>query len=243
MAGIYDDDGFFSAYSQMTRSENGLRGAGEWEDMKLLLPSISGSRILDLGCGFGWHASYFMQHGAASVKAIDCSERMLERARAINGCSGISYELGDIGKTWIEEEGYDLIFSSLAIHYVEDYPALIRKAYRGLCRGGCLLFSVEHPVFTAEGSEDWCYGEDGGIRHFPVDRYFEEGERTTSFLGFPVLKLHRTLTTYVGGLLEAGFRITGLKEPEVPEHLRDLEEMRNEWRRPMMLILRASRPE
>ena len=25
-----------------------------------------GAKILDLGCGFGWHASYFMQHGAES---------------------------------------------------------------------------------------------------------------------------------------------------------------------------------
>lgn len=81
----------------------------------------------------------------------------------------------------------------------------------------------------------------GRIRHFPLDNYFVEGKRETTFLGCKVGKYHRTLTSYVEPLLEGGFSLTGLKEPEVPSHLKDLEEMRNEWRRPMMLILKAEK--
>ena len=51
----YDDDRFFSQYAQMSRSVEGLKGAGEWHILQKMLPDFTGKRILDLGCGFGWH--------------------------------------------------------------------------------------------------------------------------------------------------------------------------------------------
>lgn len=239
MANMYDNADFFSAYSDMTRSKEGLRGAGEWECVKALLPPLSDISILDLGCGFGWHAKYFVGQGASSVLAVDMSEKMLCRAREINSDEKIEYRCGDMEDFEMESDSYDMVFSSLAIHYVKDYQRLVRKVYASLKKGGVFLFSVEHPVFTAEGSEDWCYDDSGEIRHFPVDRYFEEGERETNFIGFKVRKYHRTLTSYVSALLDTGFNISAIREPEVPEHLKDLEEMRNENRRPMMLVLKA----
>ncbi len=40
-----------------------------------------------------------------------------------------------------------------------------------------------------------------------LDRYFEEGERIATFLGEQVIKYHRTLTTYLQTLWQAGFAI------------------------------------
>ena len=54
----YDDPRFFEQYSQMTRSRQGLQGAGEWRELQKLLPDFSGKRVLDLGCGYGWHCRY-----------------------------------------------------------------------------------------------------------------------------------------------------------------------------------------
>ena len=51
----YDNDSFFEKYSRMTRSEKGLEGAGEWPALKRLLPDFRGKRVLDMGCGYGWH--------------------------------------------------------------------------------------------------------------------------------------------------------------------------------------------
>ena len=96
MANMYDNADFFSAYSDMTRSKEGLRGAGEWECVKSLLPPLSDISILDLGCGFGWHAKYFVGNGASSVLAVDMSEKMLCRAREINNDEKIEYRLDDI---------------------------------------------------------------------------------------------------------------------------------------------------
>lgn len=36
----YDDNIFFQKYSQMSRSQKGLAGAGEWETLKKMLPIL-----------------------------------------------------------------------------------------------------------------------------------------------------------------------------------------------------------
>ena len=77
----YDNQIFFDKYSQMERSKKGLAGAGEWHELEKLLPEFAGRRVLDLGCGYGWHCAYAAQKGAASVLGVDLSEKMLETAR------------------------------------------------------------------------------------------------------------------------------------------------------------------
>lgn len=59
------------------------------------------------------------------------------------------------------------------------------------------------------------------------------------FLGEPIIKYHRTLTSYVSSLLSSGFELINLIEPKPPVEMRELEEMKNEMRRPMMLLISA----
>ena len=80
----YDNSDFFSQYSQMSRSVEGLKGAGEWHVLQKMLPDFAGKRVLDLGCGFGWHCVYAIEHGATHVTGIDISKKMLEEARKRN---------------------------------------------------------------------------------------------------------------------------------------------------------------
>ena len=77
----YDNNRFFNQYSQMSRSIEGLKGAGEWHVLKKVLPDFTNKKVLDLGCGFGWHCIYATEHGAKFVTGIDISEKMLEEAR------------------------------------------------------------------------------------------------------------------------------------------------------------------
>ena len=100
------------------------------------------------------------------------------------------------------------------------------------------MFSVEHPVFTAYGNQDWYYDKHGKSIHWPVDRYFVEGKREAVFLGEKVTKYHRTLTTYINDLVNAGFRVIDLKEPQPTQAmLESIPGMQDELRRPMMLIV------
>ncbi|CAJ1192935.1 hypothetical protein CPR19088_GLDEOEPO_00425 [Companilactobacillus paralimentarius] len=80
---------------------------------------------------------------------------------------------------------------------------------------------------------------DGRIKDFPVDNYFYEGKRETDFLGETVVKYHKTLTTYLNGLLKNNFQITQVVEPMPPKNMMNLPGMKDEMRRPMMLIVSA----
>lgn len=133
-----------------------------------------------------------------------------------------------------------LRFISLALHYVKDFRSVCQKVAQILPAGGYFVFSVEHPVFTAAGPQDWCYDETGAKCHWPVDRYFSEGKRNAVFLGETITKYHHTLTTYFTALLSAGFQITAVEEPQpTADMLKNIEEMKDELRRPMMLLVSA----
>lgn len=237
----YDDEIFFQKYSEMLRSRKGLAGAGEWPALRQLLPDFSGRRVLDLGCGYGWHCKYASDHGAASVLGTDLSVKMLEQAREKNSGAGITYRQGDMEELEFPAGSFDLVLSSLAFHYVKDFGRLVQRIHRWLDPGGDFVFSVEHPVFTANGSQDWYYGSSGEILHFPVDNYYYEGVRDAVFLGEHVAKYHRTLTTYLDTLLLSGFSLQRVVEPQPPEEMLALPGMRDEMRRPMMLLVSAKK--
>ena len=112
----YDDVNFFSKYSEMTRSINGLKGAGEWHELKRMLPDFKGKRVLDLGCGFGWHCRYAVEQGAKHVVGIDISERMLSEARKKTESSLIEYVRKPIENIDYLPDTFDVVISSLAFH-------------------------------------------------------------------------------------------------------------------------------
>jgi hypothetical protein len=58
-------------------------------------------------------------------------------------------------------------------------------------------------------------------------------------LGYEVRKQHHTLTQILGGLLKVGFRLDAVEEAMPPEEWRD--QMPDEMRRPMMLLVRAGK--
>lgn len=235
----YDNELFFRKYSEMARSQKGLSGAGEWHELQKLLPDFSGKRVLDLGCGYGWHCKYAAEHGAAYVLGADISGRMLERAAELNSGKAIEYRQAAMEDLDFPAGSFDVVLSSLAFHYVENFAALVNSIHHWLKPGGEFIFSAEHPVFTAYGSQDWYYDADGNILHFPVDNYYIEGKRDAVFLGEHVTKYHRTLTSYLDTLLKNGFALQRIVEPQPPEEMMDIPGMQDELRRPMMLLVSA----
>lgn len=240
----YDDTEFFEKYSLMARSIGGLSAAGEWPALRAMLPDLRNKRMLDLGCGYGWHCLYAHDMGAQSVVGIDISEKMLERAREMTLDHAIEYKRFAIEDIDLPAERFDVVISSLALHYIEDFHAVCRKIHQSLAPGGHFVFSVEHPIFTSRPEQDWHSGPDGQRLHWPVDHYQQEGLRITAFLGSDVVKYHRTVAAYMNGLLDAGFGIARLAEPQpAQEMLLEDPFMQDETRRPMFLIISAVKME
>lgn len=236
----YDDSTFFEKYSNMERSKKGLEAAGEWHELKKMLPDFKGKRVLDLGCGFGWHCRFAVENGAKSAVGVDISQKMLNEASNKTESEHIRYICMPIEDIDFAGNSFDVVISSLALHYVQSFEDISAKVNKCLTSGGEFVFSVEHPIFTAQGKQDWYYDKQSNRLHWPVDQYFTEGSRKAGFLGEEVIKYHKTLTTYLNGLIQAGFEITGIVEPKPAEHLLySVPGMADELRRPMMLLISA----
>ena len=127
----YDDPTFFGKYSRMPRSKEGLAAAGEWHVLRRMLPPFEGKRVLDLGCGFGWHCRYAVEQGADSVVGVDLSERMLAEARAMTDSPAIQYLRMPIEAIDFPADSFDVAISSLAFHYIESFGGLCAKVNGG----------------------------------------------------------------------------------------------------------------
>jgi ubiquinone/menaquinone biosynthesis C-methylase UbiE len=206
-----------------------------------LLPELRGRAVLDLGCGFGWFCRWVREQGASRVLGIDVSEKMLARARATTEDAAITYARADMEQLQLPPESFDLVYSSLALHYVHDLDTLMAKVYRALVPGGSLVFSVEHPIFTAPAHPRWSVDE-AGRRTWPIDGYLDEGPRSTDWLAKGVIKQHRTLATYINRLLRLGFVLSHVEEwgPTV-EQIAGRPNLADEHQRPPFLLVAARR--
>lgn len=73
--------------------------------------------MLDLGCGYGWHCIYAAEHGAKQVIGIDISDRMLAVAQEKTHFEQVEYRCTAIEDAQFEENSFDVVLSSLALHY------------------------------------------------------------------------------------------------------------------------------
>jgi SAM-dependent methyltransferase len=229
---------FFASYEKLRRVAIGLNEVLEQPALRSMLPaSLEGMRILDLGCGFGDFARKPRREGARAVVGIDISLRMLECAIALTSDPAITYRHSSIEQFELEDDPFDVVGSSLALHYVEDYCGAVRRIARVFKAGGRLAFSVEHPMCTALPQQQWIKDAGGNPLYWPVDDYHVEGKRETRWFIDGVVKYHRTVETYVTTLISAGFSLHSLTEP-VPIHgpsaVSDLDLHR---RRPSFLLL------
>lgn len=241
MNNIYDDEIFFEKYSQMARSKYGLQAAGEWHQLKELFPDLTNKTILDLGCGYGWHCKYVADKGCKKVIGIDISEKMISKAKKINNDPKIEYRVCSIHDYDYPEDYYDIVISNLVLHYIEDLDVIYKKVYTTLKKEGSFIFNIEHPTFTSGINQDWIYDSDNNPLYWPIDNYYLPGKRTTNFLDYKVEKYHHTLTQIVMGLIDIGFNIDALIEAKPSKDMLELPYMKDELRRPMMLLVKATK--
>lgn len=145
---IYDNPAFFEGYAQLPRSVQGLDGAPEWPSLKSMLPDLTGKSVIDLGCGYGWFCRAARELGASDITGVDISEKMLARAAELTADPQIHYQRSDLESLALKDNSLDLVYSSLALHYLPELDTLFANVQRALKPGGSLVFSMEHPIYT-----------------------------------------------------------------------------------------------
>ena len=225
---MYDDPVFLSGYRQLRRDGLGLNDLLEIPAMNAVLPAVEGLRVVDLGCGEGGFAVRLAGRGA-EVVAVDASEQMLAAAEQH---PRVRYVRADLADFDLPAGCADLVVSSLALHYVEDFAGLVGRVARWLTPGGSFALSIEHPVVTAPMAAAECV----------VDDYADEGPRQRAWFVDGVIKYHRTIGTILGVLRRHGFRLEVVDEPlPTAEQVERQPRLAVHRRRPPLLLVCAVR--
>lgn len=238
---IYDTPTFFAGYSQLGRSMDGLASAAEWPALQALMPDLHDLRVVDLGCGFGWFSRWARENGATEVLGLDVSQNMLARARDMTADAAITHDRADLEILELPKAAFDLAYSSLTLHYIENLAGLFKVIHRSLVPGSRFIFSMEHPIYMAPARPGWSVDADGR-KSWPVDGYLVEGPRTTDWLAKGVVKQHRTIGTILNLLIAAGFTISHVEEWKPTQaQIAARPELAEELERPMFLLVAAQR--
>ena len=240
---IYDNETFFEGYKKLRENEVNANNLFEIPALFSMMPDLKDKTILDLGCGFGEHCKRFVESGAKKVVGIDISEKMLEIAKQENADSKITYINMPMENISQLKEKFDVVISSLAFHYVEDFAGVVKNIFDLLNEDGIFLFSQENPLCTCfSGGNRWTKDENGNKLYINLSNYGIEGERESSWFVDNVKKYHRTFSTIINTLIETGFKIEKIIEPlPTEELLKNFPEYKDLLHKTDFLLIRVSK--
>jgi SAM-dependent methyltransferase len=197
---LYDDPALAAAYARVTAA-NVYNAAYERPAVREVLGDVRGRDVLDAGAAAGEHSAWLVAHGARVV-ALDASEAMVRLARARLG-GAATVLCADLARPLpLADASFDVVLSSLTLHYLEDWIPTLRELARVLRPGGRLVLSTHHPALTDDPNAD-----------YHAVRVVEEGWDGFAESPVPMRFYHRPLERIVGDVLAAGFVLRALREP------------------------------
>jgi 2-polyprenyl-3-methyl-5-hydroxy-6-metoxy-1,4-benzoquinol methylase len=182
----------------------------------LLPPSIQGARVLDVACGHG-RASRALARLGADVIGVDISAELVAQARSSETAHplGITYCVADVADPdqWWDGAPFDGAACEMAMMDIDDLRGTVNAVATTVRPGGWFVTSMVHPCFP---------GNEAGLSSWPPEEsYFSEGWWTSTGHNpdgarIRVGSSHRTLSTYLNTLIEAGFAVERVVEPPAP---------------------------
>ena len=100
------------------------------------------ARILDVGCGDGFHLNLLREFGKKgwALEGVDIDKRALEMATS----SGLKVHLGSVEDIGLPDENYDLVFMIQTIEHVEKPNEILRAIHKLLRKGGRLVIVTDN---------------------------------------------------------------------------------------------------
>ncbi|AAW85589.1 SAM-dependent methyltransferase [Aliivibrio fischeri ES114] len=185
----------------------------ERPSLQAMLGDVNGCDVIDLGCGSGVYADYFIHRGVAKLTCIDYSPNMIEIVKRKFGDRVTAYaQDASIGLIKEASESADLIISPLMIHYLEDLSVLFNDVARVLKNGGNFAFSTHHPFADFECTLSGNYFE----REFITEMWNTVGEPVE------VTFYRRSLTEIMNAITDSGLVVTQLSEGKVAEEVKQI---------------------
>ena len=245
---IYDNKTFFDNYINLRNDQNNI-SANEIVEMPAIyeaLPDMNGKRVLDLGCGSGNNCTKAVSLGASFVLGTDVSKNMINLAKKVNKDKKIKYEVLAMENISKLKDKFDVVISSLAFHYVEDYDKLLKDIYNLLNENGVLIFSQEHPLSTGTILNEACNSSSklklGGKEYKLLSDYNINGPREVHWLDGTYTKYHRNFSTLINGLIDNNYKLCKIIEPiALPDNVKKNPKYKNQLNMPYFMIVIAKK--
>lgn len=197
--------------------------------MYSLVPDISWKSVLSLGSGSGEDSNHLKKMGSKQSYGIDISEALIKMAQI--SYPDCQFSCMDMEKLSFPDVSFDFVYSSLALHYIEDWNRVFQETFRILRPNSYFLFSFQHPLRSSmtETRSD----ENGYEKHISIIRdkktnslkivwdYLHSKKIETGIGNMGVTTYHKSLGEIVSTAINAGFAIDQIVEP------RPLEQMKN----------------
>ncbi len=185
------------------------------EDRLRLLGDLKGKKVVDLGCGGGQNAVALAKMGA-EVTGLDLSEEQINRAERLASKNefSICFKQADISSMpFIENHSFDIALSACSIAFLEKIDTVFREVYRILKPKGRFLLSDMNPLqYLLDETEDGVvFNNPYRQKPLPINWSweFEELEKSPRFRHYV-----RMISDYINSLIDAGFNIKKILEPE-----------------------------
>jgi len=111
-----------------------------------------GLRLLDAGCGTGYHLARYRERGF-EITGVDGSEEMLREAKAVNpgwpgwsGWPGIEFHRGDVDSLPLPDAVFDYALCIEVLRYLPEIGPCIGEIARVLKPGGMALVTAAPPL-------------------------------------------------------------------------------------------------
>lgn len=222
-----------------------------------LMPPIGALRGLDVGCGEGFNTRQLAGRGAR-MWAVDIAPTFVRHANEAEKAHplGIDYRLGDGMRLPFATASFDFVTAFMSFMDMPEPARAILEASRVLRPGGFLQFSILHPCFMPPVRKV-LRDRQGVPRAVEIAAYFQSTEGRVDdwwFSGLGVAErqgevpfrtpiFHRTLTSWIDMIVDAGLMLEKLGEPTAHEGLEAGSTVLAETRvAPISLHVRARKP-
>ena len=209
----FDDYGEFAeAYVKVTES-NSHNAYYERPAMLAILSNLKFNRVLDAGCAGGIYSEWLLNRGA-DIVAIDINRKMVELTKQRIENRGQVYQ-ADLNQplNFLANSSFDLVVSSLTLHYLPDWFKVFQEFNRILLPEGLFLFSIHHPFMDFLLFEQTDYF----TRQLIEDEWFSFGDKPVK-----VRFYRRSLHSMISALTNTGFAIENIVEPRPTETCQQL---------------------
>ena len=191
-----------------------------------MLPDVAGLRGLDIGCGEGHNTRLLAARGVGSLAAIDISPTFLRHAASLPDPI-VSYARASAVQLPFADRTFDFATAFMSLMDIPETEAVIAEAYRVLQPGGFLQFSISHPCFSTlhrrnlRGGRGTTYAIEVAGYFNVTAEHIDEWTFTSAPLEeragvakFRTPRFIRTLSQWLNFLVEAGFVLERVEEPQ-----------------------------